>query len=68
MLHQLRHSRLTHIAEAGVQLPMLMTKSRYTSLTSLAIYAQPIFVAVVVASSALGSGPVRRRPTYRFRS
>ena len=26
-LHQLRHSRLTHLAEAGVQLPMLMTKA-----------------------------------------
>src|SRR5664280_1910209 len=40
-LHQLRHSRLTHLAEAGVQLPILMAKSRHTSLISLAVYAQP---------------------------
>jgi integrase len=26
-LHQLRHSRLTHLAEAGLQLPMLMAKA-----------------------------------------
>jgi len=42
-LHHLRHSRLTHLAEAGVGLPMLMTKSRHTSL---AIYAKPTFDAV----------------------
>jgi hypothetical protein len=40
-LHQLRHSRLTHLAEAGVQLPILMAKSRHLSLISLAVYAQP---------------------------
>ena len=48
-LHQLRHSRLTHLAEAGVGLPMLMTKSRHTSLASLAIYAKPTFDAVAAA-------------------
>ena len=49
-LHQLRHSRLTHLAEADVQLPMLMAKSRHTSL---AIYAKPTFDAVAAATAAL---------------
>ena len=52
-LHQLRHSRLTHLAEAGVQLPILMAKSRHTSLISLAVYAQPTFDAVAAATAAL---------------
>src|SRR5664279_2402594 len=34
------YSRLTHLAAAGIQLPLLMTKSRRTSLNSLAIYAK----------------------------
>lgn len=51
--HQLRHSRLTHLAEAGLQLPMLMTKSRHTSLTSLAIYVKPTFDAVAAATAAI---------------
>jgi integrase len=57
-LHQLRHSRLTHLAEAGIQLPMLMTKSRHTSLTSLTIYAKPTFDAVAAATAAID--PARR--------
>ena len=57
-LHQLRHSRLTHLAEAGVGLPLLMTKSRHTSLTSLAVYARPTFDAVAAATAALD--PARR--------
>jgi hypothetical protein len=40
-LHQLRHSRLTRLAEQGIQLPILIAKSRHTSLSSLAIYANP---------------------------
>ena len=58
-LHQLRHSRLTHLAESGVQLPILMSKSRHTSLASLAIYAKPTFDAVATATAALD--PERRR-------
>ena len=50
-LHQLRHSRLTHLAEAGVQLPILMAKSRHTSLISLAVYAQPTFDAVAATAA-----------------
>ena len=46
-LHQLRHSRrLTHLAGAGIALPMLMAKSRHTSLSSLGIYAKPTFDVV----------------------
>src|SRR5664280_1759742 len=58
-LHQLRHSRLTHLAEAGAGLPILMTKIRHTSLASLAIYAKPTFDAVAAATAALD--PDRRR-------
>lgn len=58
-LHQLRHSRLTHLSEQGVQLPLLMTKSRHTSLASLAIYAKSTFDAVAAATAALD--PDRRR-------
>jgi integrase len=58
-LHQLRHSRLTHLAEAGIQLPLLMAKSRHTSLSSLGIYAKPTFAAVAAATAALD--PDRRR-------
>lgn len=36
-----------------------MTKSRHTSLTSLAIYAKPTFDAVAAATAALDLG--RRR-------
>ena len=37
LAHELRHSRLTRLAEAGIQLPLLMTKGHHTSLHSLAI-------------------------------
>jgi integrase len=40
-LHQLRHSALTHMAEDGASAPMLMTKSRHQSITSLGRYARP---------------------------
>jgi len=58
-LQQFRHSRLTHLTEAGVGLPMLMSRSRHTSLASLAIYAKPTFDAVAAATAALD--PDRRR-------
>ncbi len=58
-LHQLRHSRLTHLAEAGVTGPMLMTKSRHASVRALSIYAKPTFEAVVEATARLD--PARRR-------
>lgn len=40
-LYQLRHSALTHDAEAGASTPMLMAKSGHTSVVSLARYARP---------------------------
>lgn len=40
-LHQLRHSRLTHLAARGESAPMLKAKSRHTSLRSLEPYINP---------------------------
>jgi hypothetical protein len=62
-LHQLRHSRLTHLAEGGVQLPILMAKGRHTSLTSLAVYAQPNFDAVAAATAATRPRPPPLTPS-----
>ncbi|MFI7523999.1 tyrosine-type recombinase/integrase [Nocardia salmonicida] len=40
LLHQLRHSRLTHAAEQGASTPVLMKLSGHTSVRSLAKYAR----------------------------
>ncbi len=40
-LHQLRHSALTHMAEDGASAPLLLSKSRHQSITSLGRYARP---------------------------
>jgi integrase len=40
-LHQLRHSSLTHDAEDGASVPLLMTKSGHSSIRSLGKYARP---------------------------
>jgi integrase len=40
-LHRLRHSALTHLAEAGESAVMLMAKSRHRSLQILQRYARP---------------------------
>ena len=58
-LHQLRHSALTHLAEANVGLPLLMAKSRHTSLRSLQKYARPGVDAV--AKLTADHDPARRR-------
>jgi integrase/recombinase XerD len=58
-LHQLRHSALTHLAEQNVSLPMLMAKSRHTSLRSLQRYARPGPEAVAALTAA--TDPARRR-------
>ena len=58
-LHQLRHSALTHLAEADVSLPLLMAKSRHTSLRSLQRYARPGPEAV--AKLTAEHDPERRR-------
>jgi integrase len=59
-LHQLRHSALTHLAEAGVGLPLLMAKSRHSSLRSLERYARPGPEAVAALTARYD--PARRRP------
>ncbi|MBV9804128.1 MAG: site-specific integrase [Solirubrobacterales bacterium] len=58
-LHQLRHSALTHLAEADVSLPLLMAKSRHQSLRSLQRYARPGPEAV--ARLTADHDPERRR-------
>ena len=40
-LHQLRHSSLTHLAEAGASAVMLQAKSRHRDLRTLSVYARP---------------------------
>lgn len=58
-LHQLRHSALTHLAEEGVNLPLLMAKSGHQSLRSLQRYARP--GAEAVAAMTAAHDPSRRR-------
>src|SRR6266498_731540 len=57
-LHQLRHSALTHAAEAGANTSTLLAYSGHTSVTSLARYAR-------VSPEALGRWQQRRDPTRR---
>ena len=45
-LHQLRHSSLTHLAEAGASAVMLQAKSRPRDLRTLSVYARPGVEAV----------------------
>jgi integrase len=63
-LHQLRHSALTHLAEQNVSLPLLMAKSRHTSLRSLQRYACP--GAEAVAEMIAATDPARRRDLGRL--
>lgn len=58
-LHQLRHSAITHLAEDGVPLPLLMAKSRHASLKALSRYARPGVEAVAALTAA--HDPARRR-------
>lgn len=58
-LHQLRHSALTHLAEAGVNLPLLMAKSGHRNLRSLQRYARPGSEAVAAMTAA--QDPARRK-------
>ena len=57
-LHQLRHSALTHDAEAGTGTPMLMARSGHTSARSLAKYAR-------VSAEALERHQAERDPARR---
>jgi integrase/recombinase XerD len=58
-LHQLRHSALTHAAEDGTNLPLLLARSRHASIRSLERYARPGPEAV--ARSVAEADPARRR-------
>ncbi len=58
-LHQLRHSRLTHLAEEGVDVALLKAKSRHRSLRSLERYVRPSDAAV--ARLTAEHDPARRR-------
>ncbi|HEY3139910.1 MAG TPA: tyrosine-type recombinase/integrase [Acidimicrobiales bacterium] len=59
-LHKLRHSRLTHLAEAGEDVTMMKAKSRHRSLRSLERYVNPSNRAV--AELTARHDPNRRRP------
>jgi len=58
-LHQLRHSALTHAAEDGTNTPILLARSRHTSVRSLERYARPDPEAV--ARYVAEHDPARRR-------
>jgi integrase/recombinase XerD len=61
-LHRLRHSALTHLAEQNVSLPLLMAKSRHTSLRSLQRYARPGPEAVAALTAATNPGQLHAPP------
>lgn len=58
-LHQLRHSALTHYAEAGVDVALLKAKSRHRSLRSLERYVRPSEASVAKLTAQHDRG---RRP------
>jgi integrase/recombinase XerC/integrase/recombinase XerD len=58
-LHQLRHSAITHLAQAGESTVLLMAKSRHRSLRSLQRYARPGPEAVAALTAR--HDPARRR-------
>ncbi|HEY6798236.1 MAG TPA: site-specific integrase [Kineosporiaceae bacterium] len=59
VLHQLRHSALTHEAESGTSTPMLLARSRHASVRSLERYARPGVDAV--AAHVAARDPAARR-------
>lgn len=59
-LHQVRHSALTHAAEAGANTSTLLAYSGHTSVASLALYAR-------VSPEALGRWQAGRDPASRRR-
>ncbi|MEV4182215.1 site-specific integrase, partial [Streptosporangium canum] len=60
-LHQLRHSRLTHLAEDGWSAPMLMALSGHENIRSLAIYTN-------VSTEAVGAALAEQDPGRRHRT
>lgn len=59
-LHQLRHSRLTHLGEDGWSAPMLMALSGHTRLSTLAIYTH-------ISPEAVAAALARQDPDRRHR-
>jgi integrase len=59
-LHQLRHSRLTHLGDQNVSAPLLMAISGHKRLATLQQYVRPSQDAVAALMAA--SDPDRRRP------
>jgi site-specific recombinase XerD len=57
-LHQLRHSRLTHLGDANVSAPLLMAISGHRRLATLQRYVKPSQAAVAALMAA--SDPDRR--------
>lgn len=60
-LHQLRHSRLTHVAEDGASTPMLMRMSGHSSVRSLGKYARPSAEALIRWQAQTDPAARRRR-------
>jgi integrase len=58
-LHQLRHSRLTHLGDQNISAPLLMAISGHKRLATLQRYVQPSQDAVAALMAA--SDPDRRR-------
>ena len=50
-LHQLRHSSLTHLGEAGASAMLLQAKSRHRDLRTLARYTKPGTEAVAALAT-----------------
>ncbi|MFH5227598.1 tyrosine-type recombinase/integrase [Antrihabitans spumae] len=59
-LHEIRHSSLTHLGEAGASLLELMAKSRHRKPDSLRRYFKPSPAAMRAITSLLGPGADRR--------
>lgn len=64
-LHQLRHSALTHEAEAGTNTPLLLARSRHASIRSLQRYARPGPDAVAAHLAATDPAARRRQQGRR---
>lgn len=59
-LHEYRHSGLTHLGEAGANLPMLMAKSRHKKPENVRKYFHPSAEAIAEVTSLLAPGDSRR--------
>lgn len=59
-LHELRHSVLTHLGEAGASLLLLMAKSRHQQPENLRRYFKPSDQALAEVTSLLAPADSRR--------